>query len=232
MRLSESLRRNIMKVSVSGILNRFKVNVRRSVLFFEDILATYIKECEDAGYGKEIEKITQKWGNLCTLRLIPSSLKMLPTPILLNLFFGRAWINLGLMEDLHVTKKNNIIKIKTKNEYITRIIGKNKSSLGAYIGILNILCKSHIKNISVSQQKQYCEYTFRVMNKAFSTKGKDKRIYDKLNSLPIIEGFTLKDALKKNILQLKNDNRLYFREKSIVTIENTFFPPHRYRIFL
>jgi len=65
MRLSESLRRNIMNVIGGGIVNRFVLKKSRiDLLFFEDILANYIKGCEDAGFGKEMEETAEKWMNL------------------------------------------------------------------------------------------------------------------------------------------------------------------------
>ena len=54
-------------------------------------------------------------------------------------------------------------------------------------------------------------------------KSKDKKIYDKLNQIGRESGLTLKDALKKGIFKLKKNNRVYFRGKSMIPIENTLF---------
>jgi hypothetical protein len=63
MRLSTSLNRNILEANVGGIINKFKIESRRSTLFFEDILANYVKGCEEAGHAEEMEKIgpTKLW---------------------------------------------------------------------------------------------------------------------------------------------------------------------------
>lgn len=223
MRLSYSLKKNILETYVGGIINKFKIRKRRDVLFFIDILAQYIKECEKAGYSKEMEEIGQKWMNLGIQQVVPEIFKKIPI-FFLNKIMKKVWVNLGLVDDLHVIKKNNIIEIKTKNEGITRIIGKNSAMVGFYIGVLNVIFKSQIKCVKSLQIKKYCNYVFSIENKAFDNPPcKSKEDYNKLNFLSPIEGFTLKDALKKGIFHLKKDNRLYFRGKLIIPLENTGF---------
>ena len=78
MQLSESLRRNVMETVVGGVLNKFKIKNRRNVLFFEDILANYVKGCEDAGYGEEMKAIGQKWCILIMNQLTTKPLRKLP----------------------------------------------------------------------------------------------------------------------------------------------------------
>jgi len=221
MRLSESLRRNIMKTTIGGILNKFKGKSRRNTLFFEEILANYIKECEKAGYGKNIKEIGQKWIAIISPNFIPSSLKKL-SPILLTRMIKEAWINIGIVDDLHITKKDNTIKATTKNECITRIIGKNKFMIGCSEGLLNSLHGFRISCVEAIQTKKYCEYKFEIKDDIIKYQSKKKSLYDNLNYLPSIEGFTLKDALKKNILKLK-DNKICFRDKPLIFIENTLF---------
>lgn len=223
MRLSESLRRNIMEVDVGRVINRFKVKSRRDVLFFEDILANYIKECESAGYGEESKIIGQKWMSLTTKNFLPITLRKLPYSILFNIILKKIWINLGLLDDIHVTKNNNIIKIKTTNETTTRIIGPNKAIIGIYTGLLNIIFNSQVECLNSLQTKRSCKYTFRGKKESFEIKSKKVNIYKKMNYSPKIEGFTLKDALKANIIQLDKNNRLYFRGKSLCPRENTLF---------
>jgi hypothetical protein len=213
-----------METVVGGILNKFKIKSRRSTFFFEDILANYIKECEDAGYGEEMKEIAQKWAILCTQQLTPTGLKKLSPSIYFNVVAKNVWTNIGLMDFIHATKNGSIIKIETKNESITRIIEKNSFPVGFFTGILNVLFKSQIEHISKTQTKESCEYIFKIMNKPFGIiSAKEKRVYDSLNYLLTIEGFTLKDALKKNILELKKMNKIYFRGKIIFPIENTVF---------
>ena len=60
MRLSESLRKNIMETYPGFILNKLNVRNRRNVIFPESILAAYVKECENAGFGKDIKNISRE----------------------------------------------------------------------------------------------------------------------------------------------------------------------------
>jgi len=213
-----------MKVSVGSLLNKFKIRSRRNVLFFEDIIANYVKECEDAGYGNEMKTVAQKWCILTTKHLIPRYIKKLPLSLLFSIL-KIVWVNLGAMDDLKIVKKKDIVEIKTKNETITRIIGKNKCLTGFYAGILNVLLKSRVECVKVFQTKKYCNYTYKIIkNKYFYTiKAKKKEIYDRLNQMPPFKGITLKDALKTNIFQLKNSNKLYFRGNPLWYVENTGF---------
>ena len=222
MRLSESLRKNIMEATINGVLNKFKGKSRRDILFFEDILADYVKECEDAGYKKEMKLISQKWASMVQ-QVIPKTLRKLSPLFLLNVIMKKAWTNIGILDDLHITKENNIIKITTKNEALTRIVGKNEFSVGSYTGILNALYNSQLECIDVIQTKETSRYTFKFKNKSFKMKTKDKDLYNSLNYLIPNKGFTLKDALEKNIFQLKENNRIYFRGKGIGPVENTIF---------
>lgn len=221
MRLAESLRKNIIEITSGRILNKFKIRNRRDVLFFEDIFANYIKECEKAGYVKETAEIGQKWTNLNIQNVVQPIFKKAPL-FFLNTIMRNVWSNLGLIDNIEVTKDRNIIKIETKNEVPTRIIGKNNFIIGSYVGILNILFNSHVECFKASQTKKYCYYVFNIKYKPFIVSSyKEKRVYDKLNQSKNIEGFTLKDLLKKGIFQLKEDNKLYFRGKSIIAGENT-----------
>lgn len=220
MRLSESLHKNILEVKAGWILNKFKIRKRRVVLFFEDILAEYINECEKAGYEEEMKEIGQKWMNLVIQQLLPLFIKKLPATTILNNFLGRMWINLGLMNDLHTVQEDNIIRIETKNETNVKAIGKNQFAVGFYEGVLNILFQSQMKCINVIQTTEFCEYTFKIKNESFSVAAKEKTFYDQLNYLPRNKGFTLKDCLKSKIFYLKK-NQVFFREKRLTPLENT-----------
>jgi hypothetical protein len=222
MRLSESLKRNIMETSVGRLLNKFKIKSRRNVLFFEDILANYIKECEKAGYEKEIRDIAKKWMNLTMQQMTPQVLKRTPM-FFLNVVMKKVWTNLGLMDDLKVSKQGNLVNIETKNEGITTFIGKNNFTLGLFIGILNVLFKSEIECIDYLQTKRFCKYSFKIKNEPFLIHSKGKNLYDKLNNSLKTEGFNLEDAFQKNIFKLKRNNRIYFRRTVIRPAENTLF---------
>jgi len=223
LRLSTSLSRNILKTTVGGVLNRFKIRSRRDTLFFEEIPAYYIKECEGAGYSKEMQDIGQKWGFLTIERTMPRAMERLLPTILLNAIMKKVWINLGLMDDLHVDVKNNSVILNTENESITRFIGENEFVVGLYMGILNALYRSEMGYINASQSKNSCRYVFEIRNEPFYIEGKKKSTYDQLNSLPKSDEFTLKHALRLGIFHLKSDNRIYFRNKLVAPIENTIF---------
>ncbi len=223
MRLSEYLRKGIIETTVGGIINKFEIKKRRNVLFFEDILANYIKECEDAGYETEIMNVGQQWMNLGVQEVVPEIFKKTPN-FFLNNVMKRVWINLGLMDDFHITKKDDIIVIKTKNEALTRIIGKNECLIGFYAGILNTLFNSQVECVNVFQTKEFCNYVYKIEDDFFGTiNAKEKEVYDELNHSPELKGITLKDALKAKIFRLKSNNRLYFRGKSLWYVENTVF---------
>jgi len=223
MRLSESLRRNILRVGVGGIINRFKARERRDVLFFEDILANYIKECEDAGYEKEMEEIGRKWMNLVIIGLFPPAVRKLPITFLFNTIARKIWKNLGLMDDLNVKKIGNTIIIRTKNEHTTRVIGKNAFVAGAFAGILNAVTNSETRCLKAVQTKKESEYTFSV-EAAYWKNPPIKEIdkYRKLNHISE-RGFSMKNAIERGILTIKENNRLQFRDRSLITIENTLF---------
>jgi len=222
MRLSTSLHRGILETSVGRVLNRFEIMSRRDTLFFEDILANYVKECEKEGYGAEICTAAQKAFAILIHGLVPQTLKKSPS-IFLNVFAKNIWKNIGLLDDLKVTIDGDIIKIETMNECITRIIGQNKYAIGGFTGILNILFNSQVDLINASQMGEYSRYTFRLQDEPFEIiEAKDKAIYNKLNHMERTEGFTLKDAIKDNFFQLKK-NKIYFRGKLLWHVENTFF---------
>ena len=223
MRLSESLKKNIIETTAGKILNKFKIKKRRNVLFFEDILAIYVKECEKAGFGKEMRNIAKRWMNLGVKKAVPDVIKKLPSTIFFNMILKNMWTNLGIMDDLKFLKKGSIITIKTKNETITRIIGKNDFSIGCFSGILNTLFNSEVRCVEALQSKKSSKYIFELKNEPFNTEGKNKEEYNRLNYLSKINGCTLTDALKNKIFQLKGKNRIYFRGKRLSIVENTIF---------
>jgi hypothetical protein len=223
MRLSTSLNRNILEATAGGIINKFKIKSRRSTLFFEDILAGYVKECENAGHAEELEKIGEKWGALYSGGVMVPIFKTIPPVIFLNTIMKKVWVNLGLLDDLHAVKKGDIIVFETKNECTTRIIGESKFLPGIYKGALGTLFNSELITEKALQTKTSSSYVFKLTGGNLEIKTKEKIVYNKLNYLPPIEGFTLKDALKSGIFQLKENNRIFFRGTHLQTMENTLF---------
>jgi len=211
-----------METTVGGILNRFKVRSRRLTLFFEDIITEYIMECEQYGCNKDIRQLTEMWGELLFYKLVPVSFKKLPTPVLIKIA-KKSWSNLGILDDIHVDKKGDTIYVTTRGESITNSIGKNDFMIGFFKGAASALYSSRLNVIGVIQNKELCEYQFKLTHEPITIIGKDKSLYDKLNYLEPLDGFILGDAFRKSTLQLRERNRILFREKRIIIMENTIF---------
>ncbi|NIO20438.1 MAG: hypothetical protein GTN76_06780 [Candidatus Aenigmarchaeota archaeon] len=221
MRISELFRKNILETGVGGVVNKLRIKKRRDSLFFGDIFIEYIRECEASGHSKEMMDIGQRWMFLYFEQLVPSTAKKLPLMILSRMM-KRVWINLGLMEDFNIKMNNGLVDIETRKEAITGIIGKNQFTVGLFMGICNSLFNSGVDVVRVLQTKNLNRYAFKINNKTFRTEHKDKKTYDRLNYFKPIKGLTLKDAFERNIFQLRG-NRIYFRNKSVYTVENTLF---------
>ncbi len=95
--------------------------------------------------------------------------------------------------------------------------------VGLYTGILNAVYKSEITSVDVSQSERSCRYVFKIEDTPFYVRGKKKSRYDQLNSLPVSDKSTLKNALRSHVFQLKKNNQIYFRDKLVTPIENTVF---------
>ncbi|MCK4531596.1 MAG: hypothetical protein KAT94_01905 [Candidatus Aenigmarchaeota archaeon] len=222
MKISELFRKNILETGVGEVVNKLKIKKRRNSLFFGDIFINYVRDCEAAGYPKEMMDIGQKWMFLYFKQLVPNTVKKLPLPILSRIM-KRVWINVGLMEDFNIKVNNGLMEIETRKEAITGTIGRNQFSVGLFIGICNALFNSGVEVVRVSQTKNHNRYVFRInKDETIKIEYKDKKTYDKLNYLKPVKGFTLNDAFKRKIFQLR-ENRIYFRGKSVYTVENTLF---------
>lgn len=211
MRLSESLRKGIMETSSSGLFNKFKMRKRRNVLFFNDILMEYVRECEKAGFGDDIRELSEKWGISIFERLVPGMMKMLPFNFLCNKVLAPVWKNLGYMEDILFKRNADSITIITKNETNIQRIGLNNLSIGFYMGMVGSICQRRAHYVDADKSGSICTYRLRLSDSLVSINLKEKDVYDRLNLMPAISGFTLKDALRKGIFQLKEYNKIYFR---------------------
>jgi hypothetical protein len=222
MRLSESLRRGIMKAYPGHIMNTFKMSSRRNVLVFEEILANYIKKCGESGHEKEMGEIGERWACIFVEKLIPNIFRNAPVQIIFS-NAEKTWKNVGLVEKLSITAEGDMIKIETKNETITRIVGKNSFMTGILRGFLKVACKTGIEIVYARQTKLSSIYMFKKNQGPYEQiPSKDKRLYDLLNECKSGGGkLDFRMALKSNIFQLKEDNRIYFRKKSLVPLENT-----------
>jgi hypothetical protein len=222
MRLSESIRRKVLEISAGWIVNKFKIRKRRDTLFFEDIIAEYFRRCEAAGFGNEMEELGREWMALYFTKLLPDSLKKAPPDVLLNSIISRIWSNLGLMDNFFMAFEGDMVRIKTINEGVTRIVGTNRGMVGFHKGIINALFGRAVETVEFNQKKENCAYAFRLLEGEFGIEGKDKEMYNKLNQFPEdIRGFNLKDAVENGVFVLKAGNRIYFKEKLICPVENT-----------
>ena len=221
-RFSELLERNIVSSKAGEILSKFKIKKRRFTFFFEEIGSRYIKECEKNGYSDVTHEMAKKWMSLYFSILIPSSLTKLPSKLFFN-FFKTLWSVVKLVEDLQIIEKNNKVIIITRGEGTTRDIGKNNFMVGFYAGILSAFYGKEVKPVKVKQTKEKCEYAFSITTTPFVIKGKPKDYYDRLNQIEVTGDKGMKDALKLGLFQLSENNRIYFRGKSIVPIESTLY---------
>ena len=223
MKLSELFDKNIMEAFGGWISTNFKlIKKRRFTFFFEEIGSRYIKECEKNGYSDITSEIAKKWISLYFNTLVPKPLmkRSLKT---FFLFVKTMWSVGKLIEDVQVIKYKNKIKIITTGEGTTRDIGKNNFMVGFYNGILSAFYGKEVKPVRVKQTKEICEYEFSITKTPFVIKGKPKDYYDRLNQIEITGDKGMKDALKLGLFQLSENNRIYFRGKTIVPIESTLY---------
>ncbi len=138
MELSHSLHRGVMETVAGGIINKFmQVNVkrRRNTLFFEDIIAEYIRLCEQNGHEKETFTLGQKWFSIIFSKLFSENIKNLPKHFVLNTVLCNMWKLLGIIDDMHVEIDNNTIHAVTYNDSIIRIIVSNRFYVGLISGL-------------------------------------------------------------------------------------------------
>jgi hypothetical protein len=221
MRLSESLRKNIMQTSPGGIINMFKISKRRDVLFFEEILAKYIKMCEDAGYKPQMRQIANEWGFLYVKNFLPEFMENLPKRILLNSVIRKVLMNIGLLGDLKADIKNGEITLSAYEEAMTRCIGENEFCIGLWEGVLSGLYRRDAEMLSARQSSEKSVYVFSLKDTPFDIESKGKGRYISMNRT-FGENGELKRYLRMRVIVLKN-NRMYFRRKSVVLGENTLF---------
>jgi hypothetical protein len=221
MRLSESLRKNIMQTSPDGIINMFKISKRRDVLFFEEILAKYIKMCEDAGYRPQMKQIAKEWAFLYVKNFLPEFMEKIPKSVLLNSVMKKVLMNIGLLSDLKANIKNGEITLSAYEEAMTRCIGENEFCIGLWEGVLSGLYRRDAEALSAGQSGEKSVYALSLKYTPFDIESKGKGRYTSMNRT-FGENGELKRYLRMRIIVLEN-NRMYFRGKSVVLGENTLF---------
>lgn len=223
MRLSESIRKNILEIGSDGIYNRFKISTRRTTLFFEELGSVYIKKAESSGYARETERMGYLWMRLFFDNMIPSVLRRIPATTLLNNIVKKVWVNVGTMDDLLINREKQNIHILSVNEGLTRFIGKNSLMQGFYRGVLESLLRKPVELLDSSNNGNETRYHFRIATgKPEKIYSKDKMIYNRLNTIQKTSDVNMKTLLRKRIFRLA-ENRIYFRGKMIINIENTLF---------
>ena len=224
MRLSESLRRGIMKAYPGYLMNTFKLTKRRNVLFFEDIIANYIKKCEESGHGNELKDAAKTWARMSMENFTPDIFRNIPKSVGFALA-EKVWQNIGLVEKLSGAADDDTITLRTKNESITRIIGKNKFMEGIYEGFLEFAYRSDIETLEAKQGRKTSIYRFRRLDTHRpAVSAKTRKDYERMNiSVSEESDHGLKTLIHSNIFQLREGNRIYFRGKPIMVLENTLF---------
>lgn len=221
MRLSFSIQKDVLKAKAGSILNTFKIFPRRDVLFFEEILAQYIRECEKAGFEKEMYEIGKNW---CAFEasLIPPALKKLGFVRISNFVIKKVWKNLGLVDDFTVASTENKYSITTKDEFITRSIGENSFMRGGAAGAVSGFQKRDAICSKYAQGRGSCKYVVECLDVPFVVAAKKMEAYVLLNSASETKGFSLKNALTNGFFQL-NDNKTTWRGQTLLYFENTGF---------
>lgn len=223
MKLTESMRRGVFDSFVGGVINRFKLKGRRDVLVFEDILAGYVKRCQDAGQSGYLGEIASYWGGMTMQEFLPGAVKRLPITFMANSIAKSVWSNIGLLDDLSLERGKGTIKLETKNEYITRVIGPNSFMPQAYRGILSAIMGKELELGKSVQDMNRCVYHFRITERPYErieTKGKEK--YNELNQRFFEKGKSFREVVKMRMFRIKN-NRIFFRNRSVIPLENTIF---------
>lgn len=215
--LPRLLQKSIFNSTVGSIINRFGLRPRRDVLLFERPTAEYVKVCESTA-PKKIYDIGKRWTTLCFDNLLSPRTKILPAATLLRLA-GRVWTNLGFMREFQAKKDGDRVSIKTEGEAVTRHIGENHFTPGAYAGMLAGLFDRDVRCAAVNQTKENCEYVFKLKNMPFDVSAKPKALYDQLNCLPKTRGFTMQDLVKDNVMALRKG--VYFEGIATIPVENT-----------
>lgn len=222
MRLSESIRRSVLATGGGSIVNRFQIDARRNVLFFEEVLADYVAGCEDLGFGDEMYGLGKTWTGVSIQQLVPKLVRRLGAEVIVNRVLNKTWRNLGLMGDVHLSFEPDSLILDSRDEFITRYIGENRFAQGVYVGIVSSLTGRDLECVESSQGKSECRYVFRENGRDVGiVPAKEKKVYRLLNSPRSSRGLSMEKAIRSGLFTLDSDNRLSFRGNRISPFENT-----------
>ena len=226
MKTSYAIQKGITETLAGGIFNRFmqsRIKERRNTLFFVDIAAGYIKECEKAGYEKETYDLGREWFGLIFSKLFTERVRILPWNVVINGILASARKTLGVLDEVHVEKRGKQLVGISANERITDVIGKNMFCPGLVAGVYEVVFGRKTRYVgqkTVAGRYIYYHELLDELPEEYPSRGKEE--YDRLNRLEPVKGFTLQDALAKGVFQMKG-NRILFRNKGVWQVENTLF---------
>lgn len=216
MKLAEFLGKNIIDSAGGEIINKIKITNRRNVFFFGDIFANYISHCEVEGYGTDIRNVAREWSVIINKTLFGDNKDLHDILSTLHVI----WTRVGLTDSLEVFNEGQVVKIKTKNEYPVRLIGKNSYSLGLYEGIFHAVNQLSCKSKQTVINRTESIYEFDCLDKPLTIDPVAKKM-SKITSVSR-KDFDLKDALSIGLFTL-NNNQIRFRGRELVPFESTIF---------
>jgi hypothetical protein len=222
MRLSTSLHKNILESSVGFLMNKFKARGRRVTLFPEDILAEYIRRCEDSGLGGRVFDVTMRWTDLIYQSVLPPLIRKLPPEMLVNIIMKKVWTTLGGVEDIRLSLGQDCLELRVKNDIITRLIGPTKCSAAVYNGTLSNVLNKNLRLKRLEFDGVWTRYSFELAGQK-RARGEKKIKRYKSTALDGIRGIDLNYALRMGILTLGERNTIYFRGRPLIFVENTIF---------
>lgn len=223
MTLAFSLAKDILHSSAGIIINRFKAGERRIVLFPENILAEYIKICDNEKYGEELFGITIKWSDTICREIIPRSIREIASELIINLVVGQTWVNLGIVDDFKAKISDKKIDIEVSNCAIIRLIGLNSFSRGILEGNLTNILGQDLELEKEELNGKIAKCTFTKKGNLEAAVREEKRKALKTNPCQKTGGINLKEAVEKNIFTLDARNKIMFRGKILLPLESTIF---------
>ncbi len=184
MRLSESLRKTLIIYTAGYILNKFKLKrYRRNVLFFDKILAEYVKKLEKSK-SRDLFNAGYRWARLyCNYTTASAKKPAFSSLFLLNNLLATVWKNIGLLKNIYAEKEDGKIILCTWDETPTKFIGPNNLMKGIYTGVLCSLWNKKCICQKVSFKKGKTIYHFKLLEKKLErTCSKSPEVYTKLNA--------------------------------------------------
>ncbi len=226
MRLSHSLHRGILEATVGALFNQLmmaSVRRRRNTLFFEGIVAEYIRVCEQSGYADRMFSIGHKWFSMIFSRLFSNRIWHMGQMLVLDNVIRPLWISLGALDDMEVELHGREISVVTYNDSIIRLIGPNQFYVGMVVGGLSLLFGKKAKCIKALQTKAKSSYRLVLLDEPptqYPSIPLDA--YNEKNRFTPEPGFNLQMALKQRMFVL-DGNHIKFRGRGIWHVENTIF---------